>query len=50
MRILHLSTADIGGGAARAAFRLHTGLQRLGHQSQMLVLKRTSGAAERCGK
>ncbi len=43
MRILHLSTSDIGGGAARAAFRLHTGLQRLGHQSTMLVLRRTSG-------
>ena len=43
MRILHLSTSDIGGGAARAAFRLHTGLQRLGHESTMLVLRRTSG-------
>lgn len=43
MRILHLSTSDAGGGAARAAFRLHTGLRRLGHESSMLVLKRTSG-------
>ena len=43
MRILHLSTSDVGGGAARAAFRLHTGLRRLGHDSTMLVLKRTSG-------
>jgi glycosyltransferase involved in cell wall biosynthesis len=45
MRVLHLSTADNGGGAARAAFRLHTGLRRLGVESNMLVLKRTSGDA-----
>jgi glycosyltransferase involved in cell wall biosynthesis len=43
MRVLHLSTSDIGGGAARAAFRLHTGLLRLGVDSRMLVLKRQSG-------
>jgi glycosyltransferase involved in cell wall biosynthesis len=43
MRILHLSTSDASGGAARAAFRLHTGLRRLGHESSMLVLKRVSG-------
>jgi hypothetical protein len=30
MRIVHLSTSDVGGGAARAAYRLHTGLLRLG--------------------
>jgi hypothetical protein len=40
MRIVHLSTSDTAGGAARAAFRLHTGLKRLGHQSTMLVLRR----------
>lgn len=43
MRILHLSTSDTGGGAARAAYRLHTGLRRLGHESSMFVLKRHSG-------
>ena len=43
MRILHLSTSDTGGGAARAAYRLHTGLRRLGLASTMLVLKRQSG-------
>jgi glycosyltransferase involved in cell wall biosynthesis len=43
MRVLHLSTSDIGGGAARAAFRLHTGLSRLGVDSRMLVLKKQSG-------
>src|SRR4051812_5727304 len=42
MRIVHLSHSDTSGGAARAAFRLHTGLSRLGHDSKMLVAKRTS--------
>jgi len=46
MRILHLSTSDIGGGAARAAHRLHTGLLRMGIDSRMLVLKRNSLAPE----
>src|SRR5438874_4639394 len=43
MRVVHLSTSDGGGGAFRAAYRLHTGLRRLGHDSKMLVLKRGSG-------
>src|SRR5438132_11040233 len=43
MRIVHLSTSDSGGGAFRAAYRLHTGLRRLGHDSKMLVLRRGSG-------
>ncbi|MEA2708291.1 MAG: hypothetical protein QOF78_892 [Phycisphaerales bacterium] len=43
MRIVHLSTSDSGGGAFRAAFRLHTGLKRLGHQSKMLVMRKASG-------
>src|SRR3954466_8854698 len=42
MRVVHLSTSDSGGGAFRAAYRLHTGLRRLGHDSKMLVLKRGS--------
>src|SRR5438270_5861770 len=42
MRIVHLSTSDTGGGAARAAYRLHTGLRRLGHESWMLVARRLS--------
>ena len=37
LRIVHLSTSDSAGGAARAAFRLHTGLRRLGVDSSMLV-------------
>lgn len=40
MRILHLSTNDIGGGAARAAHRLHSGLRRAGIDSTMLVANR----------
>src|SRR5262245_51785273 len=42
MRIVHLNTSDTKGGAARAAHRLHTGLRRLGQDSTMLVLRRTS--------
>ncbi len=42
MKILHISTYDINGGAARAAYRLHTGLQDIGLQSQMLVQEKYS--------
>ena len=42
MKIVHVSTEDITGGAARAAYRLHTGLRRLGHDSSMYVLNRRS--------
>ena len=37
MKTLILSTFDVEGGAARAAYRLHNGLQRIGIDSQMLV-------------
>ena len=37
MKVLHLSTFDESGGAAKAAFRLHKGLQAIGCDSQMLV-------------
>jgi len=37
MKALLLSTSDIEGGAARAAYRLHRGLQAVGVDSQMLV-------------
>jgi glycosyltransferase involved in cell wall biosynthesis len=37
VKALHLSTSDIGGGAARAAYRLHQGLQKVGVTSQVLV-------------
>ena len=38
VRILHISTADNGGGASRAAYRLHDGLRRAGEDSRMYVL------------
>ena len=37
MKILHISTSDISGGAARAAYRIHKGLQGIGIDSKMLV-------------
>ena len=43
MRVLHVSTSDAGGGAARAAHRLHTGLRGLGVDSHMVVLQPRSG-------
>ena len=42
MRVLHLSTSDIAGGAARSAMRLHEGLLALGVESDMLVARKTS--------
>lgn len=39
--ILHLSAADQDGGAARAAYRIHAGLCRLGVDSRMLVGNKT---------
>jgi glycosyltransferase involved in cell wall biosynthesis len=42
MKILHIATEDIQGGAARAAYRLHRGLLALGVDSQMLVKHKTS--------
>jgi len=43
MKILHLNTSDISGGAARAAYRIHKGLQGIGIDSRMLVQDKTSG-------
>ena len=42
LRILHASTKDISGGAARSAYRLHKALLDLGHDSSMLVAQRQS--------
>ena len=42
MKIVHLSTTDISGGAALATYRLHRGLQRAGHESSMFVATRGS--------
>ncbi len=41
MKNLHISTYDFG-GAARAAFRLHLGLNSICLKSKMLVLRRLS--------
>jgi glycosyltransferase involved in cell wall biosynthesis len=37
MKVLHLSTSDVDNGGARAAYRLHRGLDEIGCTSQMLV-------------
>lgn len=42
MKVLHVSTSDTSGGAARATYRLHKGLQDIGLQSQMLVQEKHS--------
>ena len=39
---LLISTSDINGGAARAAYRLHKGLQSINVDSQMLVQNKQS--------
>ncbi len=41
MKVLHLNTSDIKGGAARAAYRLHQGLQNINIDSQMLVQEKS---------
>jgi glycosyltransferase involved in cell wall biosynthesis len=43
VKILHLNTYDMRGGAARAAYRLHSGLRQTGHDSTLLVAHRSSG-------
>ena len=40
MKIVHLSTYDSGNGAAIAAYRIHTSLIRLGHDSTLFVAHR----------
>ena len=42
MRILHFSSSDLSGGAAKAGYRLHDSLRRAGHESAMLVRERIS--------
>lgn len=43
LNVLHLSDSDRGGGAARTAWTIHTGLRQLGHGSRMLVGRPVSG-------
>ncbi len=42
MKILLISTSDVSGGAARAAYRLHKGLNDIGARSQVLVQEKLS--------
>ncbi|HVQ76670.1 MAG TPA: glycosyltransferase family 4 protein [Candidatus Binatia bacterium] len=42
MRITHVSSLDIQGGAARAAYRLHRGLLGLGQDSRLLTPRKAS--------
>jgi glycosyltransferase involved in cell wall biosynthesis len=42
MKTLQLCSSDISGGAARAAYRLHTGLRKAGIDSYMLVQDKKS--------
>lgn len=42
MRILTVNSSDLDGGAARAAYRLHQGLVRIGLDSKVLVQSRSS--------
>jgi len=42
VKVLHICTSDIQGGAARAAFRLHKTLSTLGEQSSMFVAQKDS--------
>ena len=42
MKITHVNTFYLTGGAARAAYCLHSGLRELGHDSRMLVSQKES--------
>jgi glycosyltransferase involved in cell wall biosynthesis len=42
MRILHVNTDELGGGAARAINRIHRGLLALGEDSSLLVFYKSS--------
>lgn len=42
MKVLHLSTSDINGGAARGTYWTHTALKRAGVDSHMLVAEKYS--------
>jgi len=42
LKITHISTYDVSGGAARAAYLLHKGLNCIGQKSMMLVKRRKS--------
>lgn len=43
MKVIHISTSDIAGGAARAAYRLHRSLLQIDIDSSMQVASKSSG-------
>lgn len=43
LRVFHVNTSDLGGGAARAAYRIHHALRNHGVDSKMLVSNATAG-------
>jgi glycosyltransferase involved in cell wall biosynthesis len=43
MKIMHINTFDVHGGAARAAYRLFKGLRAIGEDSRLLALQKTGG-------
>lgn len=43
LNVLHISESDAAGGAGRAAYKLHRGLNGLGHVSRMLVGRKVTG-------
>lgn len=45
MKVVHLSYGDGGAGAGRQAYRLHKALQKLGVESSMLVMNKTTSDA-----
>ncbi|MEN9862334.1 MAG: hypothetical protein RLZZ601_98 [Pseudomonadota bacterium] len=40
IKVLHISPDESGGGAAKAAYRLHQAVQRIGINSEMLVIQK----------
>jgi glycosyltransferase involved in cell wall biosynthesis len=46
VRVLHISEADAGGGAARTAYKLHRALNAIGHDSRMLVGRKRSDGGD----
>ncbi len=46
LSVLHISESDAAGGAARAAYKIHRGLNGLGHRSRMLVGRKATGDAD----
>jgi len=42
MKVLHLSSSDLAGGAARGAYRLHSGLRAFGIESFLAVQRKLS--------